>query len=548
MQVTVEGAKERIRANLPIEEVISRYTTLKARGRKHWGLCPFHAEKTPSFAVDIDKGLWYCHGSCHKGGDVFSFIQRVEGIEFLDALEKLANELGLEVERKSQKDPSLWALTAEVQAGFTLDLQNTPHARDYVAQRGLELSADIFGVGYARPNMTSLLRGKPLDRIGIVKKGYEFFRGRLTFPVFDWMDRVAGWQGRALEDVQPKYLTLSDTELFRKSEQLFGLMQAKPLIRHFGYALVTEGPIDTMHVYQAGFPAVAGLGSSVSDQQFALLRRAGAETVYAAFDNPNRDKAGLKAALATIEALRGYVGVRIVVWPKQYQDPGEMDAEAIQQAVARAMTPAQFLIKLSAAYNDVDQRLEYLRKYMTPTNERDTLPQELEMALAHEGLMLHAKKAVAQPAQSANAKAEVLRLLEADIAAVLYSVRGQDRVDLAQRVELDVLPEPGGLLAPMLEALTQPDPMLALTRLSAGDLFARRVMAAPAMSRQEAEERLTALCYRFNLAFTERRLAEIRAQIRQDGETPELLQHLQDWMDAQEGFRRTRFSSILISG
>ena len=305
---TVEEIKER----LDIEDVIGSYVQLKQAGRNFKGVCPFHEEKTPSFVVSPEKGVFHCFG-CGEGGDVFSFVQKMDGLDFPQALERLAQQAGVEVEQKSgnSKNRSQYkqqlkdALTAAAQY-YHIQLKRSEAAKDYVSQvRGFkDDTIRTFQLGYAPPEGARLVKflkkqgfnDQQLLDAGLARRYrgslQDMFRERVMVPFFDTSGQVIGFTGRALGDFNPKYLNTPQTKLFDKSRFVFGLYQAKETIRSRDEAVVVEGNLDVLQSHQSGIGYVVAMsGTALTKSQIKQLSRFSSNVVFA-FD---ADKAGVKA-------------------------------------------------------------------------------------------------------------------------------------------------------------------------------------------------------------------------------------------------------------
>ncbi len=319
------GTKEEVRARLQIADVIGEYVQLTPAGKGRMkGLCPFHKEKSPSFQVDTEQGYFYCFG-CKAGGDVFNFVQRTESLSFGDALKKLAEKAGLQVEAKygerSQRD--LYDVNAFALAYFQEQLQADPAALAYFASRSLTpATIDAFELGYAPDSWDGLLKHarlkgvseKQLLEAGLIGENpatgriYDRFRGRAMFPIRDHLSRLVGFGGRVLDDSKPKYLNTQETDAFRKGELLYGLEKARTGLSSGTELIVVEGYMDVITMHQYGFKgAVATLGTSLTAEHATLLERLGAQSIVLLFD---QDEAGLKA---TLNGLDQVVGARFRV-------------------------------------------------------------------------------------------------------------------------------------------------------------------------------------------------------------------------------------------
>lgn len=324
----------------PIEDVVGAYVALTRKGSNLFGLCPFHGEKTASFSVAPEKGIYYCFG-CHKGGGAVNFIMEIENLSYPDAVRFLANRAGLEVpeddREKSQykKKERLWALCREAARFFNAQLK-TPaaeQARAYIAKRGLSASTVTrFGLGYAPDTWSALMDAmvakgfskEELLQTGLVskneKKGtlYDRFRNRLMFPIIDIRGNVIGFGGRVMDDSTPKYLNSPETVIFNKRRNLFAMNIVKKSKQ--GYIVLTEGYMDAITLHQYGFDcAVASLGTSLTQEHADMLSKYTNEVVLT-YDG---DAAGQNATARAIPMLEK-VGLRVKVLRMQgAKDPDE---------------------------------------------------------------------------------------------------------------------------------------------------------------------------------------------------------------------------------
>ncbi len=304
-----------IKAKLDLVEYIGRHTRLQKAGRNFRGLCPFHTEKTPSFYVFPDRGTWRCFGSCGDGGDLFSFAQKRENLDFRGALQQLANEAGVQLTAESaQKRGRAEKLMALMSAAVEFYQrcfreEGGAAARRYVYdKRGLkEETVQAFRIGWA-PNEWRILRdylgGRGYDERDVLAAGllvepesggqpYDRFRGRIIIPIADERGQYVAMGGRGLQGEEPKYLNSPQSEIFDKGRTLFGLNVSSEVIRAEGVAVVVEGYMDVMGPWQAGFKnVVATMGTSLTEHHAGLLRRY-AKRIVLAMDP---DAAGLAAA------------------------------------------------------------------------------------------------------------------------------------------------------------------------------------------------------------------------------------------------------------
>lgn len=312
------GTKEDVRSRLNIAEVIGEYVRLSPAGKGRLkGLCPFHKEKSPSFQVDTDQGYFYCFG-CKAGGDIFSFVQRTENLSFGDALRKLAEKAGVQVEAKygERSNRDLYDVNAFALAYFREHL--TGPALEYLQRRGLTPEImDAFELGYAPDGWDGLLKHarvkgiteKQLLDAGLLIENpesgriYDRFRARVMFPIRDHLGRLVGFGGRVLDDTKPKYLNTPETEAFKKGELLYGLDKARSNLSSGAELIVVEGYMDVITMHQHGFTgAVASLGTALTAEHATLLERLGAQSITLMFD---QDEAGLKATLSGLDQVLG---------------------------------------------------------------------------------------------------------------------------------------------------------------------------------------------------------------------------------------------------
>ena len=329
-------------ARNPIEDVVGHYVTLKRSGSNLFGLCPFHGEKTASFSVAPDKGIYYCFG-CHKGGGVINFMMELEGLSYPDAVRNLAARVGMEVPEDEQyqsryrQQERLWALHKEAARFFHSQLYAPVGkvALEYAFGRGMSKSIlTTFGVGYAPDSWDSLVKAmkakgyteEELKDSGLVtvsqKNGniFDRFRDRLMFPIIDVRGNVIGFGGRIIKNDPnaAKYLNSPETLIFNKRKNLFGLNLAKK--SKAGSLILVEGNIDVVTLHQYGFDnAIASLGTSLTEEQAALMTRY-AEQVILIYDG---DKAGQNATQRAIPILEK-AGLQVkVLQLKDAKDPDE---------------------------------------------------------------------------------------------------------------------------------------------------------------------------------------------------------------------------------
>ena len=370
-----EAFLDELIARNPIEDVVSQYVNLKRSGSNLFGLCPFHGEKTPSFSVSPDKGIYYCFG-CHKGGSVINFEMEIEGLSYPDAVRALAKRAGLEVPEDEQyqsryrQQERLWAMHKEAARFFHSRLYAPigANALQYATGRGMPKSIlTKFGIGYAPDSWTDLadyLRSKnytdqELRDSGLVtvsqKNGnlFDRFRDRLMFPIIDVRGNVIGFGGRIMNNTDKsaaKYLNSPETLIFNKRKNLFALNLAKK--SKLGYLILVEGYMDAIALHQYGFDcAVASLGTALTEDGANLLSRY-TEQVVLIYDG---DEAGQNATQRAIPILEK-AGLQVkVLKMRDAKDPDEY---------LKKFGADRFRILLEESANRVEYQLNaILKKY-----------------------------------------------------------------------------------------------------------------------------------------------------------------------------------------
>jgi DNA primase len=306
---------DELRLRVALPDVVQRKVRLVKKGREWGGLCPFHNEKSPSFTVNDEKGFFHCFG-CGAHGDVIGFVMRIENLGFMEAVERLAAEAGMEVpratieeERRVEQQKTLGQVLEAACAFFEGQLRARAgeQARSYFAGRGLDDEACTrFRLGYA-PNGTALLKqhlghdfpDELIEAAGLIRKpedgrdSFDYFRNRVMFPILDRTGKVVAFGGRVLDDSKPKYLNSPESPVFQKGRTLYGLSWARAGVAKGAEIIVTEGYMDVIALHRAGFTgAVAPLGTALTEEQLELLWRLAPEPILC-FDG---DAAGQRAA------------------------------------------------------------------------------------------------------------------------------------------------------------------------------------------------------------------------------------------------------------
>lgn len=380
MSVDFNDFKEQVRAQADIVEVVSKYVTLKKRGRNYWGCCPFHGEKTPSFAVNTERNMFYCFG-CHEGGDVFKFIMKSENCSFAEALKLLAAQYGIPIPEKQKtaaeiaKDKQrklLFEANGLAARFFQACLLKTAYGKPalaYLENRGIGSGIiEQFSIGYAIDNFYALLtsltkRGcstETLLKAGLVLPGknsgaYDKFRNRVMIPIKDARGNIVGFGGRVIDGAaQPKYLNTGETELFNKRYLLFGLDIALKEIKKQRQAIVVEGYMDAISLHAAGITnAVASMGTAFAEEQARILKRM-ADTVVFCYDS---DEAGKRASVRAVSIARS-AGLHVkVAHVPNGKDPDEFirqfGQEAFLKVIAEAPDGLDFQIDETVKQNNI---------------------------------------------------------------------------------------------------------------------------------------------------------------------------------------------------
>ncbi len=384
-----------------IASIASEYTLLKPKGKRLWGCCPFHSEKTPSFSVSPDTQLYYCFG-CHAGGSVVQFIMEMEKLSYIDAIKYLAQRVGMELpdevdDDKLRKERAvkerLYAACKAAAMFYHEKLMSSEGktAQQYLAKRGIDGAiATKFGLGYAPPGWDNLLKHmkaqgfteKELISAGLAgqKEGrcYDAYRDRVIFPIINTYKRVLGFGARTMGDETPKYLNTGDTPIFNKRNNLYAINLQKG--EHNADLIMVEGYMDVISLYKAGVKnAVASLGTALTQQQARLIKRF-VPRVYISYDG---DSAGQNATLRGLDILaKEGLEVRVIVIPDG-MDPDDyarkFGGEEYLSLKDKAITLNAF--KLDSLMNGLDLntadgREEYAKKACALLSELQPVEQE----------------------------------------------------------------------------------------------------------------------------------------------------------------------------
>lgn len=367
----MDNAVQDIKDRMSIEDLVGQYVELKKVGRNFKGLCPFHSEKTPSFVVSPERQIAYCFG-CNKGGDLFSFIQEVEGCDFNDALKILAEKTGVELDRYQSDKPKLtgnqkelllkaYETTTKFYEDMLWNSNDGAKVLDYLRNRGLtDESIKLFRVGFAPDSFDKthtylnnkgytkkllVSAGLAMTKETTMEKVYDRFRGRLMFPIRDNLGRIVAFGGRALsKEQEPKYLNSAESAIYHKSNILYGFFHSKKGMKEWGEVMVVEGYMDVIASFQAGVKAVvAPCGTALVDRQVRLLKTQ-VDVLNFSFDS---DFAGLEAAKRAYETTQEFgMTVKMVVLPEG-KDPAEYakNHDDLVEVVSKAELYSEYYYK-----------------------------------------------------------------------------------------------------------------------------------------------------------------------------------------------------------
>jgi DNA primase len=378
----VDNQVDEIKQKLNIVDVINRYVPLKKRGRHHIAYCPFHGEKTPSFTVSEELQIYKCFG-CGKSGDIFNFLEEYEKVDFKEALQELAKLAGVTliksslIDHQESKKKLLIEINSQVSKFYNYILLSHPLGKEalkYVQDRGISTETiKTFNIGFS-PNDSKYLsnfiikKGYKIDDLidtGTFGKShygsglYDRFQGRLTFPLPDYRGYIVGFSGRILPNSPnsnlAKYINSPETEIYHKSQMLFGLNLAKEAIRLENSVIIVEGEFDMISPFQNGFKNIVALkGTAFTQEQLQLLRRY-TDTLILALDS---DFAGNNAARKSIELADSMeFDIKVLTLGDKYKDPDEAikaDLEFFKSQLKKTIDIWDFIIQSQLKINDVN--------------------------------------------------------------------------------------------------------------------------------------------------------------------------------------------------
>ncbi|MBR2600701.1 DNA primase [Candidatus Saccharibacteria bacterium] len=452
----MEDAKEEIKSRLAVEDVVGQYIELSRAGRNLKGRSPWGVDKTPSFMVSPEKGIWHDF-SANKGGDIFTFVMEVEGIPFREAMEKLAKQAGVELKKYSDGDKKIAQKKVRMKEALDLAtkyyqvaLSKNKSVCEYVFYKRNLNRATVkeFRIGYSPSTgkaLKTFLEKKgynqsEMDGAGLLNQyGGDLFKGRMMVPFIDTNGQVIGFTARILDQGEPKYLNTPETMLFNKSRFIFGFYQAKEAIRRDGFVVIVEGNMDVISSHQAGVKqAVATSGTAMTEQHLKILSRM-TNDVRLAYDG---DDAGVNATERAIN-IAGKLGINLSVISDYHgaKDPDELiqkDPALWKEAVAKSKPAVEWLLDkyeekldLTTAngkkeYSDVAMKVI---NYLSDSVERKHYEQEVAKRLDVTVEDLLSKKVNTNSAKRRlkpvktdgmqDAKAKRMRFLEDSILAIM---------------------------------------------------------------------------------------------------------------------------------
>jgi DNA primase len=384
-----------IKNRVDIVDIVSELVQLKTAGRNYLGLCPFHSEKTPSFTVSPEKQIFYCFG-CGAGGNAFSFLMKMDGLSFPEAVRRLAKRYGIEIpekalsadqKRRLNEREALFSINHAAMDFFHQTLLRdaaSEKAREYLKRRQIpDRIVQSFQIGYAPAGWDRVMRYFSRNRIslGLVEKAglivsrrnrsgyYDRFRERIIFPIFDLSMQVIGFGGRVMDDSAPKYLNSPESTVYSKSRSLYGLHRAKQHCRNAATAYIVEGYFDLLRLHVNGFEnSVATLGTALTEDHIRILKGY-AEKIILVFDS---DAAGIRAARRSIDIfMREEMDARLMVLPSGH-DPdsflSENGREAFEEASENALGIIPFLVESAVETHglSIEGKIRILNDMMQP--------------------------------------------------------------------------------------------------------------------------------------------------------------------------------------
>ncbi|MCG8484582.1 MAG: DNA primase [Clostridia bacterium] len=382
--VLSEAIIDEIKSRTNIVDVVGKYVNIKRTGNNYKGLCPFHSEKSPSFVVSEDKQIFTCFG-CGATGDVIEFLKRIENIDFIETIERLAKECGIELKEHSgstneKKKQQLYQINRDAALFFYNNLNSKENnGNRYLHSRGLEPSIiKKFGLGYAEKSWDHLykyLKSKNIDEkilldLGLVsfskERYYDKFRNRVIFPIINTRGKVIGFGGRAIDDSTPKYLNSPESIVFQKKNNLYGLNLSRQDIQKHDYIIIVEGYMDVISLYSKGIKNVgASLGTALTINQAQVIKRY-THNVIVAYDS---DEAGQAAAFRGMDILYE-AGCKVKILQMEgSKDPDEYvkayGVKSFKDCIKNAVPIIEYKIKKLREQHDLsimDGRVDFVKE------------------------------------------------------------------------------------------------------------------------------------------------------------------------------------------
>lgn len=405
-----DSTLDRVRSYQDIVAFVSHYVTLKRRGRNYIGLCPFHSEKSPSFTVSPERHIYHCFG-CHASGDLISFVQKVDNLTFMEAVVRIAETVGIEIEYDSHSSnpfaderDSLRDIAIAFRDFCKGALEKESFVLDYLKNRGVsDASISSFQLGYCPQHFqaNSFCERFNIDFKHFLKSGYIFrsqegayiprFRHRLMFPIFDHLGKVSGFGGRLLDpdSEAAKYVNSEENPLFNKRRLLYGLDKAKAGIKHHKFALIVEGYMDVLMCHQSGFNNAVGImGTALTTEQGQLLKRF-TDTVYLALDSDASGQQAIEKSYHVLKAL----AFNVYVVKMALKDPADMLREGnlseFSELIATPIPAIEFMFEQSVKRYGTE-RIEMVSKILQEI--RPLLLQESDLVVRKHYVYLFAKR------------------------------------------------------------------------------------------------------------------------------------------------------------
>jgi len=384
---------DEVKRKTDIAAVVGQYVTLKKMGRNHKGLCPFHAEKTPSFMVNEELGLYKCFG-CGAGGDVINFLMEIEGIDFIEALTRLAERVGIKIEFKRGDEGDerkilleIMDLTARYYHYLLMEHPEGEEARKYLEERKIgKKLLETFNLGFALPEWDGLInylvgkkkyKEEDLYRSGLINKGgrngyYDKFRGRIMFPLQDSAGKVVGFTGRVLPKLasgeEPKYMNSPETEIYHKGRSLYGFFQAKQTIREKKQVVLVEGQMDLISSYGAGVgESVAVGGTALTEEQIEMMARLAGKLIFA-LDADFAGTAAIKRSIEMAEKRGLIIKVVLITGGKDPDEIARENPKKWKEMVEGAVNVYEFILKkaLEKHHEGADDRIRKVAEETIP--------------------------------------------------------------------------------------------------------------------------------------------------------------------------------------